>query len=236
MSRVLTLLLASFPKLTKLFLVLQVSSPPLFLPSSMPLVSWGWLQAWSSSILGFFKSHLFHRILWAIQNEIMQAFHLPFNWIVWNPTNKLTWFLFLLLPCWCLRYIWKGHSVKLKFFVHFKRFMASDSSSLQKSSCASYVARSHHWWEDSSTIPFHRCLLLRGTGGYSYIAKTLKTFDSNYCFKRHHCCHVLITPPLLDLVPQPIFYYQPKHTVVLNRFLFAKAFTTTPHLSLGGFF
>jgi hypothetical protein len=83
---------------------------------------------------------------------------------------------------------------------------------------------------------FSSMFTFKGNLWDSYIAKTLKTFDSNYCFKRHHCCHVLITPPLLDLVPQPIFYYQPKHTFVLNRFLFAKAFTTTPHLSLGGFF
>jgi hypothetical protein len=81
---VLTLLLASFPKLAKLFLFLQVSSPPLILPSSIPLVSWGWFRAQSSSILGLFESHftclhLFHRIPQAIQNEVMQTFHLPLN-------------------------------------------------------------------------------------------------------------------------------------------------------------
>ncbi len=38
MSKVLTLLLASFPKLTKLFLFLQISSPLLLLPNSIPLV------------------------------------------------------------------------------------------------------------------------------------------------------------------------------------------------------
>jgi hypothetical protein len=44
---------------------------------------------------------------------------------------------------------------------------------------------------------------------------------------------MLAAPPLLDLVPPPIFNYQPKHTFVLNRTLFAQALATTPHLSLG---
>jgi hypothetical protein len=42
------------------------------------------------------------------------------------------------------------------------------------------------------------------------------------------------TPPLLNLVPSSIFYYQPKHTFVLNKTLFAQALATVPHLSSGG--
>jgi hypothetical protein len=38
-----------------------------------------------------------------------------------------------------------------------------------------------------------------------------------------------------DLVPPPIFYYQPKHIFVLDRILFTQALATTPHLSSGGF-
>jgi hypothetical protein len=37
-----------------------------------------------------------------------------------------------------------------------------------------------------------------------------------------------------NLVPPPIFYYQPKHIFVLDRTLFAQALATAPHLSLGG--
>jgi hypothetical protein len=43
-------------------------------------------------------------------------------------------------------------------------------------------------------------------------------------------------PPPLDLVPPPIFYYQPKHIFVLNKIIFAQALTTAPHLFLGGLF
>jgi hypothetical protein len=45
-----------------------------------------------------------------------------------------------------------------------------------------------------------------------------------------------LQPLPLDHVPPLIFYYQPEHTFVLNRTLFAQALTIAPHLSLGGFF
>jgi hypothetical protein len=41
-------------------------------------------------------------------------------------------------------------------------------------------------------------------------------------------------PLPLDLVPPPIFDYQPKHIIILDRILFAQALTIAPHLSLGG--
>jgi hypothetical protein len=75
---------------------------------------------------------------------------------------------------------------------------------------------------------FHQCLLLRGTGGYSCVAKTLKTLDSKYCFKRHHRCHVPTTPPPLDLVPPPIFYYHPKHIFVWIGFCLPKPLPLLP--------
>ncbi len=37
-----------------------------------------------------------------------------------------------------------------------------------------------------------------------------------------------------DHVPPLIFYYQPKHTFVLDRILFTQALTTIPHLFSGG--
>jgi hypothetical protein len=43
-------------------------------------------------------------------------------------------------------------------------------------------------------------------------------------------------PPPLDLVLPLIFDYQPKHTFVLNRTLFAQLLTIVPHLSSSGLF
>jgi hypothetical protein len=107
-------------------LSLQVSSLLVFLPSSILLVSWSWLQAQFSSILGLFESrfafpHLFHRIIQAIQDEVKHVFHLPFDWIAQDLTDELTWFIFLLLPHWCLRYTRGGRSN-----VCLKKFMAGD--------------------------------------------------------------------------------------------------------------
>jgi hypothetical protein len=42
--------------------------------------------------------------------------------------------------------------------------------------------------------------------------------------------------PLSDLVLPPIFDYQPEHTFVMDRILFAKKLAITPHLFLGGVF
>jgi len=39
-----------------------------------------------------------------------------------------------------------------------------------------------------------------------------------------------------DHVPPLIFYYQPKHTFVLDRILFTQTLTTIPHLFSGGLF
>jgi hypothetical protein len=46
----------------------------------------------------------------------------------------------------------------------------------------------------------------------------------------------LLHPLLSNLVLPPIFNYQPKHNFVMDRTLFAQTLTTTPHLSLDGFF
>ncbi len=45
-----------------------------------------------------------------------------------------------------------------------------------------------------------------------------------------------LQPPLLDLVPPPIFYYQLENIFVLNRTVFAQTLATMPHLFSGGFF
>jgi hypothetical protein len=130
MSKVLTLLLTSFLRLAML-LFLQSSSLLMFLRSFIPLVSWGWFQAQSSSILGLFESHLtclclFHRILQAIQHEVKQDFCLRFDQIAPDLTDELAWYLFLLLPHWFLHYTWDGRSGQQKVFVHLRRFLASN--------------------------------------------------------------------------------------------------------------
>ncbi len=130
-------------------------------PSFILLVSWGWFWAQSSSILQLFEfcflcSHLFYKKFQVIQNEVKQAFRLPFDWIVRNLMNELAWFLFLLLPHWCLWYIWGGCSSQQKVSACFKIFMACDWFFLQKeslhASCAPYF---FHSWENFLTIHFH---------------------------------------------------------------------------------
>jgi len=98
-----------------------VSSFFVLLLNSIPLTSWGWVWAQSNSILGLFESCFkcpcwFLTILQAIQDKFRQAFHLPFDQFAWNLTNKLTWFLFFLLPCWCLCYIPKRLLKSIKGF------------------------------------------------------------------------------------------------------------------------
>jgi hypothetical protein len=160
MSRMFTILLALFLRLAKLFLSLKVSSLHMFFPGFIPFVSWGWLQVQSSSILGFFEFHfvcprLFHKIPQAIQDKVKQAFHLPLDHIVRDPTNELKCFIFLLSSCWCLCYIWGGHSSQREVSTHLKRFMMGDYSFFQEDfSRASCVPCSHHSWEDSSTTCF----------------------------------------------------------------------------------
>jgi hypothetical protein len=75
--------------------------------------------------------------------------------------EESAWFIFLLLPCWCLHYIRRGCSGHQKVSARFKGFMVGNWSSFQKeSSHASCVPHSHHSWKDSSTICFHQCLTL----------------------------------------------------------------------------
>jgi len=118
--------------------------------------------------------HLFHKVPQTIQDEVKQAFRLPLDRIVQNPTDELTWFFFLLLPHWCLHYTQKGRSDQQEVFVGFKRFMANDWSSLREEcSRASCVPHFHHSWEDSSTTHFCQCLILRKADEYNCATKTL---------------------------------------------------------------
>lgn len=94
---------------------LQVSSLLVVFLGFIHFASWGWFQAKSNSILGFFEFRsvclcLFRKIFQTIQNKVKQTFRFPFDQIAWNSTNELTWFIFLLLPCWCLCYIRRGCS------------------------------------------------------------------------------------------------------------------------------
>jgi hypothetical protein len=102
MLKVPILLLASFPKLVRLFFF-KVFSPLVIMLSFFLLVSWGWLRAQFNSILTLFEFHfmcrcLFHRIPQAIEDEVRQTFHLPLNRITRNSTDELTWFLFSYCP------------------------------------------------------------------------------------------------------------------------------------------
>jgi hypothetical protein len=65
---------------------------------------------------------LFRRILQTIQDEVRQAFHLSGEQIVWNAIDKLTWFLSILLPCWCLHYIWGGRLGQQKVLAFIRKF------------------------------------------------------------------------------------------------------------------
>ncbi len=102
-------------KVSQVVFFFQVSFFPMILPSFIPLTSWDWFWAQSSSILGLFEfrfmcSHLFYKILQAIQNKVKQAFCSPLDQIAWDPTDKLVWFFFFLLSHWYLRYTQKGRS------------------------------------------------------------------------------------------------------------------------------
>lgn len=65
-------------------LSLQVSSFPMLHLGSIPLASWGQFWAQFNFILGLFEvcfmcPQLFHKIFRTIQDEMRQAFHLPFD-------------------------------------------------------------------------------------------------------------------------------------------------------------
>jgi hypothetical protein len=72
---------------------------------------------------------LFHKIPQAIQDEVKQAFHLPFDRIAQYLMDELAWFLFFLLPRWCLHYTQGGHIDQQKVSTRIKRFMTSNWSS-----------------------------------------------------------------------------------------------------------
>lgn len=185
----------------------------MFLLNSIRLASWGWLQAQSNSILGLFEFHftcfcLFHRIFRAIQDEVRQAFRLPFNQIAQDPTDELTWYLFFLLPHWCLHYIRDGCSSQWEVSACLKRFLVGNWFSFQKeSSHASYGPHSFHSQEDFSTTHFHQCLTLGRFDEYSYATKVLQPMTLIIPSKDNIAALHQLHPFPLDLVPPPMFDY-----------------------------
>ncbi len=104
----------------------------------------------------------------------------------------------------------------------------------EKSSCASCAPRSHHSWEDSLTTDFCQCLTLRKVDEYSHVARAPQPMTVAIPLKDTIATLHQLHPLPSYLVPLPIFYYQPEHTFVLNRILFAQALAITPRLFLGG--
>ncbi len=132
-----------------------------------------------SFILGLFKVHfacpcLFHKIPQTIQDGVKHAFRLPLHQIAQDSINESTWFLFLLLPRWCLHYNQGGHSNQREVSTCLKRFMASDWSFLyEESSCASHCPHSHRSLDDYSTTCLHQCLTLGKTKNYSHVVRAI---------------------------------------------------------------
>jgi len=122
-------------------------------------------------------------------------------------------------------------------FVHLKKFMVGDWSFLQEEfSCASCAPCFHHSWEDSSSIHFCRCLILRRASEYIYAARALQPMTPVVFLEDIVATLHQLHPLPLDLVPPPISGYQLEHTFVLDKTLFAQALATTPHLFSGGLF
>jgi hypothetical protein len=77
----------------------------------------------------------------------------------------------------------------------------------EKSSCASFMPRSHYSWEDFSTICIHQCLILRRASEYSRVGKTFQPMTPAFplddtIVALHH-----LHPPPSNLVFPPIFGY-----------------------------
>ncbi len=86
--------------------------------------------------------------------------------------------------------------------------MANDWSFFSKeSSHASRVLRSHHSWEDSSTIHFHQCLTLMRASEHNHVAKVLHPMTPTIYSKDTVVTLHYLHPPPLNLVPPPIFDY-----------------------------
>jgi hypothetical protein len=91
-----------------------------------------------------------------------------------------------------------------------------------------------HSWKDSLTIRFRWCLILGKTSEYNHTTKALQPMTPIIFSKDIVVALHQLQPPPSNLVLPPIFYYQPKHTFVLDRIMFGQALAITPHLFSNG--
>jgi hypothetical protein len=113
--------------------------------------------------------------------------------------------------------------------------MVGDWFFIQKeSSCVSHVPCSHYSSDDFLTICIHQCLILGRAKKYNHVTIALQPImpiipleDTVVVIRQQH-------PLPSNHVPPLSFYFQPNHTFVLNRTLFAQALAIAPHLFLGG--
>ncbi len=183
----------------------------MLLLGSIPFNSWGWFQAHFNSILGLFESYftclrLFHRNHWTIHDEVKQTFCLPLDRIAWNLTNELVWYLFFLLPRWCLRYIRGGRLGQRKVFACLRRFMVTISFLFKTSLhvppvCFVFFPLMGRFFDHSSSLMsnFKKRWWIQSRYHSS------PTHDVSYSFGRHCCCRVVIAP--LSCKPCPSTYF-----------------------------
>lgn len=166
-------MLASSPRLVKLFCLCRCFPPLCYILVLSPL----FLRVGFKLSLTHFR---FFEVLCAFicfiksfkPSRMKSNMHFAYPLVEWDPMDESTWFLILLLPCWCLHYIWGGHLVQQEVYAHLRRFMVGNYSSFQeKSFHATRAPYSHYSLDDSSTICLCQSLILGRVGEYTYVVK-----------------------------------------------------------------
>ncbi len=84
---------------------------PLTLPCSPPISASTWI-AYIDIInvfnLGLLHHHSYHHIPYVFQVDFQQALHIPLFQLVFDPSDIITWHVFLLFFFWCLLFPPKG--------------------------------------------------------------------------------------------------------------------------------
>jgi hypothetical protein len=87
-------------------------------------------------------------------------------------------------------------------------------------------------------LTIHLCqyLILGRVDEYNHVAKALQPMTSaipleNIVVNLHQ-----LHPPPSNLIFPPIFYYQPQHTFVMDKTMFAQALAIAPHFSFNGLY
>ncbi len=106
----------------------------------------------------------------------------------------------------------------------------------EESSYASHAPYSHHSLDDFLTIRLYRCLTLGKVKKYSCVVRAFQPMLPVVPLEDTIVVLCQLHPFSLNHVPPLIFYYQLKHTFVIDRTLFAHALTIAPHLSSGGLY